>query len=79
MTKFEAETDRHYFHSNSQFKTTKERIAYYINSNWIYSAHWKDETWVEQAKEDCLTRIDQVQKELNELKLAMIIIENIDE
>jgi hypothetical protein len=62
---------------NGNLVTTKELVAFHINTSWKYSNYWKNETWVEQAKEDCLNRINSKQKELNNLQLAMLLLRDI--
>ena len=78
MNKFEAETYRQFTGYSGEQITLKEWIAAEINSSWIYSAHWKDETWVQQAKNDCLSRIDTVKKDLDSLYKVLVEIEKID-
>lgn len=79
MTKFEAETYRQYTGYNGKKITLKEWIANQVNSSWLYSIHWKDSSWVEQAKEDCLSRIDYVKKDLDSLYKALSELNAIDE
>lgn len=76
MTKFAAETRK--IQKDGDLITLKDWIANQINTSWIYSSHWQDETWVEQAKEDCLSRIDTVKKDLASLYEALSILEAID-
>jgi hypothetical protein len=78
MTKFEAETYKQFAGYNGEQITLKEWIAAQVNDSWIYSAHWKDESWVKQAKNDCLSRIDTVKKDLYSLYRALEKIEKID-
>lgn len=78
MTKFEAETYRKFTGYNGRKITLKEWIALQINSTWIYSEHWKQETWVKQAKADCLHRINLVKKDLDSLHKALSEIEKIE-
>jgi len=77
MTKFESETYRVYSDDNGNRITLKEFIANQINSSWIYSAHWNDETWVHQARNDCLYRIDSAKKDLESLHTALKEIEKL--
>jgi len=77
MTKFEAEYKKDYFICGT-LVSARDKIAYHINSNWIYSAHWNDDTWVDQASKDCNERIDQVKKELSGLMAARNMIDNIE-
>jgi hypothetical protein len=78
MNKFEAENKKEYLIQND-LVTAKEKIAYCVNSDWFYSMYWKDDTWVEQAKADCITRLDYVEKEFADLQIAMRILNEIEE
>ncbi|MEQ1636690.1 MAG: hypothetical protein ABL903_08350 [Methylococcales bacterium] len=78
MTKFEAETYRKFTGYNGEQVTLKEWIANQIDSSWLYSHHWKEITWVEQAKEDCQSRISQVKKDLDSLYNALTELKKID-
>jgi len=77
MTKFEAEYHKKYIVCGN-LVSARDKIAYHINCNWIYSAHWKDETWISQASQDCNTRIDEVKRQLNELFVARKMIDDIE-
>lgn len=78
MNKYEAEYKRQYSHVDGSLVTAKEKIAYAINDDWIYSMHWKDETWINQAKEDLQTRFNANAKEFNQLKQAEELLNDID-
>lgn len=81
MTKYEAENIKQYtigYGGKSRLITTKDFIANAINSPWLYSVHWKNETWVQQAKQDCSIRIRDVTDELNNLKTAFKLLESIE-
>jgi hypothetical protein len=81
MTKYEAENIKQYtirYWGKTRLITTKDFIANAIDSPWLYSVHWKNETWVQQAKQDCSNRIRDVTAELNNLKTAFKLLESIE-
>ena len=78
MNKFEAETKKQYSHVNGTITTARNKIAYAINTDWIYSMHWKRDTWVEQAKRDLEKRLMANSKDYNLLKQAQELLESID-
>lgn len=80
ITKYQAEHDKKYIHPSSGrlLITAKEFIQFSINNNWIYSMHWNDDTWVEDAKVDCQHRINDLKKELNLLNKSKKILESIE-
>lgn len=78
MNKYEAETKKDYIVNNKP-ATAKEFIAYQINTSiWTYSASWKSETWVIQAKEDALSRLAYLEKQITDLKAALSILDGIE-
>jgi hypothetical protein len=77
MTKFEAETNK-VFRGRLGPITAKEKIANAIDDRWIYSSHWKQDDWVEQAKVDLIGRICEVKEELDQLLEARILLDSID-
>jgi uncharacterized protein CbrC (UPF0167 family) len=77
MTKFEAEYKKDFI-VNGRNATAKEKIAYFINSNWIYSKDWNDENWVNSAKEACIQRIKAVTDDLNDLRQAIKLLDSIE-
>ena len=79
MTQYEAEHEKKYIHPvTGRVITARSYIAASINDFWMYSMHWKDETWVEQAKQDVLVRIEQVTKDLKNLKKAQKLLDQIE-
>ena len=79
MKKYQAEINRSFAGPNGTLITAKAKIAREIDSEWKYSWHWKDDTWVEEAKRDCLHRINCVKSDLHSLEMAMKILESIEE
>ncbi len=77
MTKYEAETSKVYFSAGCLI-TAKAKIASAIDDSWIYSMHWKDDTWVDQARDACINRIDSLRWELSQLESAMELIKSIE-
>jgi len=59
---------------NGRLITGRELAANAINTNWIYSSHWKEETWIKDAKNDCISRIMDIEKELIKLKNILRIL-----
>ena len=78
MTKYEAETKKQYL-ANTGLITAKNKIAHCIDGRWIYSMHWKKESWVEQARIDLKKRQEELYKVHNELLLAQQMLDNIIE
>jgi hypothetical protein len=58
--------------------TLREKAANVINTNWIYSLYWKDETWHEEALSDCNDRISELKKELQGLESIKKILESVE-
>lgn len=82
MTRFEARYDKLYTSRvmGRDFKiTTWEKIASIINSAWIYSRYWKNDTWVEQAKVDLAKRVSYVEEDLRELREAKRMLDSIED
>lgn len=78
MTKYEAETKKQYL-VNGKLRTAKQFIEYNINTTWLYSIHWKNESWIKSAKVDCLDRIASVKKDLNCLEASFKLLESIED
>ena len=79
LSKYTAENKKQYSHLDGDIVTAKYKIAFAINSSWIYSMHWKDDTWVEQAKKDMEKRLQLITKELNLLIQANELLNSIEE
>ena len=79
LSKYTAENKKQYSHVNGDIVTAKHKIAFAINTSWIYSMHWKDDTWVEQAKKDMEKRLQLITKELNLLIQANELLNSIEE
>jgi len=78
MNKYEAEYKKQYVSSSDGLITAKQKIATVINSTWLYSMHWKDDTWIEQAKSDVQKRIIEVTKDLALLNQAELLLNEIE-
>ena len=78
MTKYEAETKKQYS-ANAVLVTAKNKIAHYIDSRWIYSMHWKKESWVEQARIDLKKRQAEIAEVHNKLLLAQQMLDSIED
>jgi hypothetical protein len=76
MTRYEAEYVKQYA-GRFGLITAKHKIADAVNCDWCYSMYWEDSTWVEQASKDVLSRLDNLEKEKNELHAALKILESI--
>lgn len=72
----EATYNKNYSRGDRQV-TLRDKVSRLINSSWIYSRHWKHETWVEQAKVDCASRIVEVSQELKQLELAKELLDSV--
>ena len=79
LSKYTAENKKQYSHVNGDIVTAKHKIAFAINTSWIYSMHWKDETWIEQAKKDIQDRLQSVAEEHNLLLQANELLNSIEE
>ena len=79
MNKYEAEVKKQYSHVDGKLVTAKEKIAYAINDEWIYSMHWKNDTWITQASRDLQKRISFNVREYNLLKQAEELLNSIGE
>jgi len=82
MDKNEAETIKKYpgfaiFTKTPCLVTLKKAVSVIINTEWIYSLHWSEKTWVEDAKKDCKKRIEDVRKDLRDLESALMKLEDI--
>mgnify|MGYP006995616209 CR=1 FL=1 len=78
MTKYEAETKKQYS-ANAILVTAKNKIAHYIDGRWIYSMHWTENDWVEQARKDLKKRQGKLAKKHNELLLAQQMLDSIED
>ena len=78
LSKYTAENKKQYSHLDGDIVTAKHKIAFAINTSWIYSMHWKDDTWVEQAKKDMEKRLQLIAKELNLLIQANELLNSIE-
>lgn len=77
MEKYEAEYKKQYSHIDGSIVTARDKIAYAINDQWIYSLHWKKDTWIEQAKRDLKKRTEETKADLNLLKQASELLNSI--
>jgi len=78
MNKFDAEYKKQYSHIDGNIVTAKRKIASAIDDSWIYSMHWEPDTWVEQARVDVQKRINEVTEDLNLLKQAKELLNEIN-
>lgn len=78
MNKYEAEHKKQYSHKDGTLITAKHKIASAVNDSWIYSYHWKNDTWLEQAQEDLTQRIANVTTDLNRLNQAQSLLNSIE-
>ena len=51
-------------------ETMRRKLANLINDDWLYSMHWKEDTWRYQAKEDIKRAMVYANKRVVELKKA---------
>lgn len=60
--------------------TPMSKLAYLINSDWIYSAYWKKEDyqWIEKAQEDLTTELLLMNNRRNDLLQALGILNSIE-
>ena len=79
LSKYTAENKKQYSHLDGDIVTAKHKIAFAINTSWIYSMYWKEDTWVEQAKKDMEKRLQLITKELNLLIQANELLNSIEE
>jgi len=78
MNKFEAETKKQYTYQNL-LVTAKKKVGLLIDDSWYYSMHWKNDTWVEQAKRDLKKRLKENKEEKKLLKVAKYILNEIED
>lgn len=79
MKKYHAEINRSFAGPNGTLITAKTKIARAIDSEWKYSWHWKDDTWVDDAIRDCIHRLNLLQSDLAELRTALDILSSIED
>ena len=77
MTKYEAEIKKQYVHGNN-LVTAKQKIAFTLNDTWIYSIHWKNDTWIDQAKVNLQDRLRENAKDLEGLQMAETLLNTIE-
>lgn len=79
MTKYEATYVKKYNLDGEDAPVTLRVLcAYYINNNWIYSHHWTDESWIDQAKKDGRKRLHQLKTELRNLESILSLLDEVE-
>ncbi len=79
MTLFEATYNNKYVvRGRDNLVSAKDKIASCINSTWVYSMHWKIDSWHIQAKEDLNTEIIAAKERIRELEQAKSILNKIE-
>ncbi len=79
MHKYDAATKKQYIGWDNELITAKEKLAQCINDRWIYSMHWKEDTWVEQARKDLIKRQQECIEEQKMLSAAYEILQSIED
>lgn len=76
ISKFEAEHVANHL-TSGRFKTIKDEIAMAVNDTWLYSMHWNNDTWLDQAEQDIMSRICEVEEDLTSLNNAFKLLSRI--